>query len=308
MTYDYFGRELSVEFINILNARFPNNAKDALDWYFSEFGRSIESSKQILTYFLQVLKDKNFDSEIPNFPKFIAPKDLLVNNLKVRKIVINEIKNILNSLNEGNGKIEDIENFLISNHESIKYALNQWLLSSPGMAIEPYRIPEDINPDFLEWLKEKFDVGPGALVLHRHVISNNRRIKLKEMGFEVPDMHWIESYYRKGMTYAQNMIRNNESISGIISIGSWVYNKANYEIATDGKPFVSFTFLDNDELTGHRFDIKPATEVTYTEQFNFATRDPRRKALYESGEFKPIVTGVFYPSREVSSVNFQNEI
>lgn len=192
-----------------------------------------------------------------------------------------------------------VVNFLNTNHVLFKYALNRWLFVNPGIAFEQYTINLAKIAPAGQLILQKHGVNDGASVIHLHIISNQEREKWNQVGLSVPDLHWCESYYRDALAVAAHAVSHSH-ILGLFCQDSWVFDPALFGLASDGKPFAAFSWLANEALVGERFFVAPIEpNGPYASQFEFAMRSPRRRDLYERGEFRPRTFGFFYAAKDL---------
>lgn len=275
------------ESISILNAFEGVNLDDR------------EKSRVFLDSLLSVASNPELEKVDPRFPNYKLPETVLNNNTRVRSIVIDNAKQLLN---KNNLKWSEAKDFLIENHENIKRVQNRWFAANPGLLLEWVKITDSYPKLLVDWLnKQRLSLGDDTI--HLHVISNNGRQKIKQMGFDVPYDHWDESYYKNMLSKCVEIMEENPEVKGLFCDASWVHNPKNFEVAPDGKPFVSFDFLKHSNLIGETIDITNSMrQGDYQTQFNFASRSPRRKQYVDEGVYEVRVVASFY-SREKLIVN-----
>lgn len=250
-----------------------------------------EKSELFLNSILEVTENPQLDTVDPRFADYSLPKVVLDDNKKVREIVEEGVENVLKKENL-TWKIT--KEFLVDNHENIKRVQNRWFAANPGLLLEWVKITDNYQKLLIDWLQAK-GLSLGDDTIHLHVISNNGRQKIKEMGFDVPYDHWHESYYRDMLSKCVEIMEANPSVKGLFCDSSWVHNPHNFEMAPDGKPFVSFDFLGDKKLIGETVDITDCmSQKDYQTQVNFATRSPRRKQYMEQGVYDVRVVASFY--------------
>ena len=128
----------------------------------------------------------------------------------------------------------------------------------------------------------------GDEVIHLHVISNKERLILREIGFDVSDLHWNKEYYIEALLMAAKILQDNPNIKGYFCEDSWVFDPFVYQTASDGEPYSAFDFLADDLIIGERFFVGDAkVDNKYYKQYEFALKSKRRKLLHEKGEFMP---------------------
>ncbi len=280
---------------SVINSRYGRNAQYVLEDYIYRNGFS--------KFFVsRLLKRLEYFINTPfEYAKYTIPievnknRDILLNALTQE---ILEIKNI-NSLELAQEKIVEL---FVDKNWLIKYCTRKWLLLNSGLALELTILNDKYSFKYLELLKKEYGVVIGNSVVHRHVISNKERLALKQYGITTPFEHWDRAYYEDAMRKIRQIVKSNPECVGIVSEGSWVYNPKLYEIADDGKPYATFTFLREDKLVGHRFFDHKASKVD--PQFDFATRNERRKAYVENGKLDIDVYSIFYPASELLSQTF----
>jgi hypothetical protein len=247
-----------------------------------------------LNSLLKVASDPKLEEADPRFPNYKLPKTLLSDNERVRDIVVDRVIKLLEieklSWNE-------TKKFLIENHENIKRLQNRWFAANPGLLLEWVKITDDYQKLLIDWLSKQ-GLSLGDDTIHLHVISNNGRKNIRQMGFDVPYDHWDESYYKNMLSKCVEIMEMHPQVKGLYCDASWVHNPRNFEIAPDGKPFVSFDFLKDTNLIGETIDITNCmSQGDYQTQFNFASRSPRRKQYIDEGVYEVRVVASFY-SRE----------
>lgn len=277
----------------LVTARYGRKAKKILDQYLEAQDFTKDFADTVIETLESQINDP-FEYEGYEIPDVVEENRILIidrlNNEIEQLQQIDELAELKVKIYE----LFDEKNFLI------KYATRQWLLLNPGIALEFNTVDDDLFPEFLQWIQAKFDIGVGDHVVQRHVISNAERIILKECGLNTPHDHWDKQYYVESMRLIQEIVKSNPNCVGIISDGSWIYNPKLYEIAEDGEPYASFTFLKDDKLTGHRFFYMTALPGNEQEnQYLFATSSPRRKRYVEEGKLSIDVYMIIYPRDEL---------
>lgn len=250
------------------------------------------------------LLNKLFNQELENksleYPDFGIPSVILSNNSKIRCLMREATEELHRKVVTDENATALVRDFLSSQHENIKWSLNQWLLVNPGQTREISKVDKTMPVYVRNWLSGRFGVNEGDIVLNRHVISHGGQSRLKKMGFDVPYSGLHESYYREAMKISADMIADYAACTGVMSEGSWLYSPDNYNIAPDGSPFVRFTFLADDELVGERLYVSNALQDdVYVTQYAFATRDKRREQYAKSGIFQPKVYAAFYSRKKL---------
>ena len=233
------------------------------------------------------------------------PQRLRTNAEPVRNYLLKE----LNSLRAVHPVGPEVTDFILKQYDLIKYAQEERFLANAGVQLEVLKIPIDCPPELLSWLKEEFDVSVGDTVIHRHVIDVNAQSKLQKAGVPVPHVHWDRSYFADATHQAAELLQLNPQIKGVISLGSWIYDPNNHVLATDGKPYAAFGFLQEEQLVGHRVDLGEATlSNDFRSQYRYATRNQRRATLANTGEYQPHVYGVFYPREELLQADVMGKV
>ncbi|HSW97258.1 MAG TPA: hypothetical protein VLF89_05520 [Candidatus Saccharimonadales bacterium] len=277
----------------IFMVRYPRKDNLFLEEYLEKFG----SSKEDLLTLLKLLKDQ---LENPISWRNYTISDMLKANTNFFKKEL--FKRINNLIVQDDINPNTIRSFFLTNHEIIKYALQRWILVNAGIAIELFTISEEkVERNFLAALFKK-RIKLGDEVIHLHVVSNSERKDLQAMSFNVPFAHWDKSYYTGALNSINNLLQSNVESIGLFCEDSWVFDPAIHEIASDGKPYASFSFLKDDRLTGERFFVGEAkSDNNYFKQYEFSLKSPRRKAFYNKGEFIPKTYGIFYPKEKLKN-------
>lgn len=280
--------------LKIINERYVPDTKIALNNFFKNFGNEVNLTKVIMSELRDSIEHPIL------FTNYSISPEIIVNNEKVRKMIKRKMNSLPAKLN-----VKQLIDFLTLQHECIKQAQNRWLVANPGTMLEIFTIPLNANERLLCWLEQKYNVKSGDEVVHRHAISGHGRERLRLAGLEVSYSHWDRQYVIDGLKKAAQLVASNPYNKGLLGMGSWMYNPGNYKKASDGKPFVAFTFLSCNRLTGSRINLGEATnDNEFRIQYAFATQNSRRYRLAEAGEFKPRVYGTFYPRKKLLSIPF----
>lgn len=288
------------EIISVIeNACYALDVKNNLLANTSTTQATASDIHQVLESLLAKLSNPLLQKHSLRFSDYKIPREILKNNKIVRNYVLQSLIEFLQQHQKIPVLFPQLVELVFTMFEQYKWACNEWLLASPGITLEPRTIPHDLDPQYLLWFKSNFNVLPEDQVIFIHIISVNGRKRLQNMGFTVPSKHFEEDYYRKGLLLAQELCSSNLSCKGIYS-QSWVFNPDNFAIASDHKPFAAFSFLNNDALIRHRFDVtKFISQHDFQEQYDFALRNDRRKQLATKGEFHIKVFTIFYPRQEI---------
>ncbi len=272
-------------------ARYGRDSTSILDDFNNVAISDKEKSSFFLNSILNTAQNPQLKTVDPRFPDYQLPKALLAANAKIRKIIVDETQELLQ---KPNLKWEETKEFLTNNHEQLKRLQNRWFAANPGLLLEWVKITDSYPKKLIDWLKDQ-KVAVGDDVIHLHVISNRGRQRLKAMGFDVPRDHWHESYYRDMLSKCAEIMKMNPKVRGLFCDSSWVHNPFNFQTAPDGKPFVSFTFLENKLLTGETIDITDClSQRDYQSQVEFAVRSPRRKQYLASRVYQVRAIASFY--------------
>ncbi len=196
-------------------------------------------------------------------------------------------------------EMKDIHDYMLKQFEHIAFSLHKWFYVNPGVFLEILEIDSRLAQPIMEGLKE-FRVGEGDLVIHLHIITQNGRDRLLARGIASPYEHWDKSYIRDISSTCRDICEANPSIKGVFNDGSWTCDPANFQTASDGKSFVSFDFLADDRAVGKRIYVADALpDNEHQGQWQFATRNQRRRELYNVGEFRPKVYATFLPREQM---------
>ncbi|MBD3362713.1 hypothetical protein GF362_03270 [Candidatus Dojkabacteria bacterium] len=269
----------------IVTARYGNKVEEYLKEYFKHY--NIDDANEIFISLSNLFNNpigwkgyKNIEFLFDNRTFFV-------------KVLESKIKKLRNSSKLNKNSIIE---FFSDNNPYIKYATNIWSIANPGIAFENFIISkEKVAPKFLKQLN-KIGVTESSQVLHLHVISNNERYELTRFGYSVPHAHWVVEYYVDALIKASQVLNSNPDIKGYFCEDSWVFDPFVYNKASDGRPYCRFTFLKDNLLVGRRYFVGDALpNGKYWKQFEFSTRNKRRKHFYKTGEYKPKTFGIFYP-------------
>jgi len=271
----------------IITTRYPRPVNAKLDEYLDIYGINRKSIHFLLNELTSFLNNplEWAGCQIPNYLKVHAKffSD-------ISKKLVKEFKE------ESTYSRQSVNEFFLQNHLTFKYAIQRWLIVNAGICFELFMINEEkVQKEFLRELIKR-GVKPGDQVLHLHVISNGEREDLAGLGFPVPYKHWDKSYYIEALNLANQILQSNPESIGLFCEDSWVFDPAVHKMASDGKPYASFNFLEDDAMVGERFfvgDARPNND--YYKQYDFALRSPRRLKLHQSGEYSPKTYGIFYP-------------
>lgn len=275
----------------IITTRYPRPINAKLDEYLDTYG---DEPKSI--HFLLDELTKKLDDPI-EWTEYKIP-DSLNNNVEFFKKISKELIKEFREKSIYNHK--SVNEFFLKNHTIFKYAIQRWLIVNAGICFELFTISEEkVQKDFLKELLKR-GVKLGDVVLHLHVISNGEREDLAALGFPVSYKHWDKSYYIEVLHFANEILQSNPASIGLFCEDSWVFDPAIHKVASDGKPYASFNFLNDDILVGERFfvgDVKPDND--YYKQYDFALRSPRRLKLHQNGEYSPKTYGIFYQKNQL---------
>ena len=253
-----------------------------------------EKAKLFLNSLLDIANDIKLEKIDLRFPDYKLPETILKDNIKVRALVKKKARQLLT---KEALDWKETKAFLIENHENIKRVQNHWFAANPGLLLEWVKITDVYSKLLIDWLIS-LGLNLGDDTIHLHIISNNGRKKIKEMGFNVPYDHWDKSYYKNTLSKCVDIMEMNPKVKGLFCDASWVHNPHNFELAPDGKPFVSFDFLKEPKFVGETLDITDCiSQRDYSTQLLFASRSPRRKQYIEEYVYKVRVVASFY-SRE----------
>lgn len=196
---------------------------------------------------------------------------------------------------------QQIEDFFLTNNVHLKIALGQRTLATAGVNLEPLYVDSSLPGTFLTWLKERFNVVPGDIALHRHVHGESMQNRLYSLGLlAAPYTGWHRHDYTGALDVGAEIMYHNTMIKGIISEGSWIYDPSAHDTAPDGRPYLAASFMKHDHYTGHRKQLpKEELGAFYATQLMFASKNARRKQFIEEGVWTPQVYGAFYPRDEV---------
>lgn len=275
----------------IITTRYPRPKNVKLDEYFSKFGTSKKSVDFLINELTRIINHP-LSWEGYNVPESILNHTDLFQKESLKAIEVSEKEALYSP--------EKVSEFFLKNHLIFKYATRKWLVANAGLCFELFTISEEkVEKNFLSDL-EKRGVKIGDQVLHIHIISNGEREDLMKLGFPVPFKHWDKSYYTQMLKLANQILQSNPKSLGLFCEDSWVFDPFIHGIASDGKPYVSFNFLADDNLVGERFFVaEPKPDNDYCKQFDFALRSPRRLDFYNSGEFTPKTYGIFYAKEKL---------
>lgn len=274
---------------SIMSARFDIDVTKALKHYFAKYD-DIESVYYLIDQLLDKIHNSSADIYLPN--------KVISNNVFVKKAIISRVSKLKHQITKDNC-IKELRDFLIINHEFIKIAEMQWFLINAGVLGEFLVLSENLDLSLRKWLV-KYSIYVGGRVICRHTISDNGRRRLKEIGFSVPFDHWDKEYVIDALITISEMLKKVKDIKGVFTEDSWLYDPDIYNIASDGKPYVAFTFFNDDRLKGHVFYRGIATKNNeFKKHYLFATRNARRKMLADNGEFVPKVYSAIYPREEL---------
>lgn len=283
----------------IVFARYGRHAREALDSILNN-GVSVEDlSSQLIARLLEAIDNPM------KYPNYEIPDSVLNNREKLLPELNRRIEKVSKRIEEE--KKAELYKLFVDKNWLVKYIVFQWFILNPGLDLEIIQVKDDLPDKLKDWLKYNYTVSVGDEVVHRHVIPNEEREALNRIGLNVPYLHWDKLYYVDAMKLTKEIVRSNPNCKGILSDGSWTYDPKLYEIAPDGKPFASFTFLSDDRLVGERFFLEKAELGNDQEnQFLFATRSNRRKKYVEEGILDIDVYAVFYPRKRLLSIDFDN--
>lgn len=279
--------------VKVIKARYQSDVEMALSDYFKN-GEDKDKSIQLLITLQEDIK--KYDTNRSHYPKYLVENRIFIQTELEKRIII-----LLKKFTRMNNEItlEETKIFFIKNHEFIKIARSQWLLANPGVLLEITSVPLNLDKNFTKWL-ESYHIYPKDKVICRHTISNKGRERLYMIGFNVPYAHWDRNYVVDALKVSAEILHNKKHIKALFTEDSWIYDPHIHGKASDGAPYVSFSFFSDKILTGHIYFRGLATSNNeFKKHYFFATRNQRRKALAEKGEFIPRVYGSVYPKEEI---------
>lgn len=294
------GFENNIQLLDsIVYARYSRFAKSALDEAIDN-GISVDDlSDSLIEVLVQAIEEPS------TYDGYTIPAVVKDNRVKFLPELNRRIDNIKRS--RAAEKRAALYDLFVDGNWGVRYATCKWFLLNPGLSLEIIEVSDSLPGNLKKWLKEKYDVNVSDSVLHRHVVSNERRESFKELGFEVQYLHWDKAYYVEAMKLIQKIVNSNPKCKGILSDGSWTYNPKLYEIAPDGKPFASFAFLSDDRLVGDRFFLEKAELGNDQEnQYLFAISSDRRKKFIDEGILDIDVYAAFYPRKRLLFMDFDH--
>lgn len=233
-------------------------------------------------------------TQSPLFPDTQIPTKLLDNNEFARTVLRKKLDMFLSEIAQTGINRDQLQSFMIANHEWIKWGLNTWFIVNSSTMAEIVVMDESVEKITMDWMLTEFGIDLGQPITHPHLVSENGKRRLYEAGFPNVSKHLTRDDYAEMLVACYELSIATEGSRGFFG-RSWIYNPAIHLPLSDGKPFVAFNFLQHDYLAGMRKHLVTASpHGMFPDQYMFATRNPRRKAFVESGEFIPEVYGVVH--------------
>jgi len=233
-------------------------------------------------------------SKSPLFSETQIPMHLLQNNEFARNVLRGKLDAFFSQTSETGIDRESLQSFMIANHEWIKLGLNTWFLVNSSTMAEIVVIDESVEEITRDWMRDEFGVEIGQPITHPHLVSENGKRRLSEANFPNVSKHLTKDDYAEMLRACYELSITTERSRGFFG-RSWIYNPKIHLPLSDGKPFVAFNFLQHDYLAGMRKHLITASpDGMFPDQYTFATRNTRRRALIESGKFSPEVYAVFH--------------
>lgn len=216
------------------------------------------------------------------------------NNEFARTVLREKLDIFLSEITQSGINRDQLQSFMIANHEWIKWGLNTWFLVNSGTMAEIVVMDESVEEITRDWMSNDFGIQIGQPITHPHLVSKNGKRRLIEAGFPNVSMHLTQNDYAEMLVACYELSIATKGSRGFFG-RSWIYNPNIHIPLSDGKPFAAFNFLQHDHLAGIRRHLVTASpDGMFPDQYMFATRNPRRKALVEAGEFIPEVYGVVH--------------
>lgn len=278
---------------NIIYSRYGRDALGNLNTYIEAEGYTNESVSNLLESIIKAVKNPI------NWENYTIPEVIKENQKFFANLIIETI-NELNS--EELIQKKDLVEFIDDSNPFIKYSTNRWFMVNPSNALEIYKINTDIQPQKLIKSLSKFNLNIGDEVIHLHIIGKSEKDLMIKNNYNVDSFHWTEEYYRQTLTTVSEVLKSNPKCKGLFCEASWVFAPNNFSIYPDNKPAVGFDFLNAPKYYGERFFVEKADQNgIHPKQLEFATRNLRRKKLYNEGSFTPEVWGIYYNREELVS-------
>jgi len=121
---------------DFLSARYVPDAQKALDGIDELDLSDQEKVNFVINEILEEIGSDQLNTLDPRFPNFALPQTLVANNQLVRAY----LKEKLSVLQTEDVKFENLKEFLIENHENLKWAQNRWFIATPGYTLEVVQI------------------------------------------------------------------------------------------------------------------------------------------------------------------------
>lgn len=271
----------------ILDARYPRPNNEAFDALFSDFENSFDATRRLLGALCVRMANPC------EWAGYEVPDDVVALAEANKALALEQVQTFETQADIGKTAVQQ---FFLKNHCTFKYAMRKWLLLNPGIAIEPLTIGSDILEPEVISSAAQVGVKESDNVLHLHIVSNEERRALASTGFRVAHSHWDRSYFINALHAVDDMLQSNPESAGLFCEYSWAFAPDLHRLASDGRPYASFSFLKDKTLVGNRFYVGDALPNKYAAQYHFALRNERRRLLYEVGEFRPEAWGFFYPT------------
>lgn len=272
-----------------ISARFDIDVSKALEQYFEKYD-NIESAYYLIDQFLR----KIYNSSV----NIYLPDKVVSNYVFIKEVILSRVSKLKDQITKDH-YVKELRDFFMINHEFIKIAEMQWFLINAGVLIEFLVLSENLDLSLRKWLAN-YSIYPEDWVICRHTMSEKGRKRLKEIGFSVPFDHWDKEYVIDALVAISEILKKVKDIKGVFTEDSWLYDPGIHNIASDGKPYVAFTFFNDVKLKGHVFYRGIATKNNaFKKHYLFATRNARRKMLADNREFVPKVYSAIYPRDEL---------
>jgi hypothetical protein len=285
----------------ILFSRYASDANMAIENLISEFGETPETLLQVIVVLRDLLDRSQFSERSALFPETQIPRELLINNRFARDYLRTKLEELLVTSQQKGISRSALREFLMANHEWIKWSLNIWFIVNSGTLAELVIMDESVEPTTLDWIRQEFGVEVGQPITHPHLISENGKKRLAIAGFPNIESHLTREDYAQMLVACYQLSIATEGSKGLFA-RSWIYDPRIHIPLSDGKPFAAFDFLQHDYMAGIRKRLVTASPSgKFSDQYAFATRNQRRRELVESGEFNPEVYAVTHTNESLKT-------
>ncbi|MEK7517597.1 MAG: hypothetical protein AAB583_03525 [Patescibacteria group bacterium] len=299
---------------DVIEACYTEHRVVALNNYFAEQGKTASSAYKLVGE----LEERLEGPVAP--PDIYLPSKIADNTLAVRRYLKDSFRTLreeLELITDPQDLCDRVFQFTKTHHKHIAWAhaQNGLFADNEGMNVRLRQVNTLDNIDDVQYWFEELGVRESDIVTQKHILSKTDRQNLVNplLGYGLQTIERVtpdgvnlgltEQMYVDALLAAGSIIKNSKrNIPAQVSGDTWTLDPNNFrpvvkkdgsfyddpEKYPDGKPFASFKFVLKEDIAGPSHTRRrigtAACDGKYSNQWNFAAADPRRKAILESPE------------------------